>query len=88
MLLETCLVDVAVGGSTCLPVFDPGERAQNTMEIPTVLERVICPGDGACGIQSGTTGLYVHRPHNPPSQIRGADSEPNTELVRETLVRC
>ena len=78
MLLEMCLVDVAFGGSTCLLIFDQGETAQNILEIPTVLEQVICSGDGACGIQSGTTGFYVHRPDNPPSQIRGADSESPT----------
>ena len=57
------------------PVLIPGETAQNIVKIPTVLEQVICSGDGACGIQSGATGVYVHRPCNLPSEIRCTDRQ-------------
>ena len=51
-------------------ILDPGESAQDIVDIPTVLEHVICSGDGACGIQSSVSGVYVHRP-----SIRSTDSE-------------
>jgi len=43
-------------------------------------------GDGTCGIQSDTNGVYVYGPDNPSSQIRGADGEFIEEPVRKTLV--
>ena len=88
MPVETYPVDVDVQSSTGLPILDPGEKAQNNVEIPTVPEHVICSGDGACGIQSGATGAYVHRRCNILSQIRGTDCESRAELARKTLVRC
>ena len=81
-------VDVGVQSSTGLPILVAGESAQNIVEIPTVLEHVICSGDGACGIQSGATGEYVHRPGNLLCQIRGTDSESLAKFVRKTLMRC
>uniref|UniRef100_A0A7S1ATH4 Uncharacterized protein n=1 Tax=Noctiluca scintillans TaxID=2966 RepID=A0A7S1ATH4_NOCSC len=43
-------------------------------------------GDGTCGIQSGTNGVYVYGPYNPSSQIRGSDGEFIAEPVRGNLV--
>ena len=80
MPVETYPVDVDVQSSTGLPILDPGEKAQNNVEIPTVPVRVTCSGDGACGIQSGATGEYVHRPGNLLCQIRGTDCESLAEL--------
>ena len=82
------LVEVDVQISKGVPILVAGESAQNIVEIPTVPEHVICSGDGACGIQSGATGAYVHRPGNLLSQIRGTDCEARAELARKTLVRC
>ena len=83
MPVETYPVDVDVQSSTGLPILDPGEKVQNIVEIPTVPEHVICSGDGACGIQSGATGEYVHRPGNLLCQIRGTDCESLAELCTE-----
>ena len=83
MPVETYPVDVDVQSSTGLPILVAGESAQNIVEIPTVLEHVICSGDGACGIQSGATGAYVHRPGNILSHIRGTDCEAIAELCKE-----
>ena len=88
MPVETYPVDVDVQSSTGLPILDPGEKAQNNVEIPTVLGRVTCSGDGACGIQSVATGEYVHRPGSLLCQIRGTDCESFAELERKTLMRC
>ena len=41
MQFAACLVDVAVRSSTRLPFSVPGETAQNTVEIGTVLEQVL-----------------------------------------------
>ena len=83
---ETYLVDGAVGSSICLPMLFPGETAQIIVEIQTVLEQVICSGDGTFGIQSDAAGCYVHRSRKPP-QIRGADSEFIAELATKIRVR-
>ena len=77
------LIDVDVQSSTGLPILVAGESAQNIVEIPTVPEHVICSGDGACGIQSGATGEYVHRPGNLLCQIRSTDCESIAELCKE-----
>ena len=82
-VLETYPVDVDVQSSTGLPILVASEKAQNIVEIPTVLEHVICSGDGACGIQSGASGVYVHRP-----SIRSTNSEAIATIVRKTLMRC
>ena len=63
MQFEAYPVDVAVRSSTRLPIWVSGETAQNVVEIPTVLQQVICSGDGTCGIQSSATGGYVRRPY-------------------------
>ena len=88
MPVETYPVDVEMQSSTGLPILDPGEKVQNIVEIPTVPEHVICSGNGACGIQSGATGAYVHRPGNLLCQIRSTDCESIAELLRKTLMRC
>ena len=88
MQLEEYPVDVGVRSSTRLPILVAVETARKIVEIPSVLEHVISSGDGACGIQSGATGAYVHRPGNILSQIRGTDCESRAELARKTLVRC
>lgn len=51
-----------------------------------ILSRPSGSGDGTCGIQSDTSGVYVYGPYNPSSQIRGADGEFIEEPVRKTLV--
>ena len=82
------LVDADVPSSTVLPILVAVETAQDIVDIPTVLEHVICSGDGACGIQSGATGEYVHRPGNLLYQIRSTDCEAIANFVRKTLTRC
>ena len=73
MQFEAYPVDVAVRSSTRLPILVPGETAQKVVEIPTVLQQVICSGDETCGIQSSATGGYVHRPCNPLSLSNSRD---------------